>query len=45
MKYNSVVDFVYLDVEAFEVISLAGPTYFNITQSKVDSDKTVRFFI
>ena len=45
MKYNSVVDFVQLDVEAFEVLSLAGPSYLNITQSKIDADKTVRFLI
>ena len=45
MKYNSVVDFVQLDVEAFEVLTLAGPSYLNITQSKIDADKTVRFLI
>lgn len=44
MKYDSVVNFVQINVEAFEVTSITGPAFMNMTQSQTDDDKTVRIF-
>jgi hypothetical protein len=32
-------------VHSFQIRKLAGPTFMNVTQSKADPSKTVRFFI
>ena len=43
--YNSIVNFLAIDIQGFEITSITGPSYFNITQSITDADKTVRFFL
>jgi len=45
MKFNSATNFLYFDIQSFEVISISGPTSINLTQSKTDNDKTMRFLI